>query len=110
MIRRVVLLHGQRESAGEASGLGDKPDVFVHGSGLVVTDDVASLHVVAFFGSLVGDMALEDDAITSLRVNDHVFLGVAPILEFITYACKVFSGVEMGRLDLVSMLDKFEVT
>lgn len=90
-------------------GLGDKLDVFVYGSGLVVIDDVVSFYVVVFFGFLVGDMVLEDDIIVSFGVNDYVFLGVVPILEFIMYVCKVFSGVEMGWFDFVSMFDKFEV-
>ena len=74
------------------------------GVSLVVADDVAALDVVLVLGALVGDVVDEDDAVSRLGVEDDVLLRFAPGLEF-----GAVGRVEVGRLDLVAVLDELEV-
>ena len=94
----------KREGAVVAARGGDVPDALVHGGDLVVADDVAALDVVLVLGALVGDVVDEDDAVAGFGIEDDVLLGLAPGLEF-----GAVVGFEVGRLDLVAVLDELEV-
>ena len=57
-------------------------DAFVHRSQLVMTNDVAPLHVVALFGALMGDVAQENHTVTRLGVDNIMLLRFAPSFKF----------------------------
>ena len=76
----------------------DVPDTFVHRRALVVAHDVAALEVLLHLGSLVGDVAVEEDAVARLRIERDVLGSIAPGAKLIDGVAVELGAVEAGRL------------
>ena len=57
------------------------PYSLIHRRDLIVTDDIATFHIIPFFRALMGAMVDEYNAISRLGVKDDVLLCFAPCLK-----------------------------
>src|SRR5258708_4448158 len=98
----------QWEGALVTDGSGDVPDAVVHRRALVVTDDVAPLQVSLHLLPLVRDVAVEQDAVSRLRVQDHVLVPVTPVAEEVGLVAVELLSIQAGRLAEVPALDELQ--